>query len=522
MECDWEQIFIKNKKKKYRHVDAPIPAYVQCGGKFPCGALKIISYITNPDKIAVHSFLPFIGYDIKERRLSKIDKTKPRERQESIVKLRPIKYAAHFDSLIYSYYACLLYDLYEKKLAEFGLGDVVLAYRKSKHMNKIANNITFAKEIFDIIKNKDNNCVALAFDIKSFYDNIDHKNLKIEWGKLLYGNDYVGPLPEDHFKIYKSLTDYSFFEIDSVKMYLRCPFGDLLCHECECCPLGKNYKLPQKLFRDMAEFHKFREWYGSHPEIKLRNIAKSEHQQILETKRTFNFNLGILDKRAPFGIPQGSPMSALLANIYMLPFDKVMKDICNKYHAVYRRYSDDILIICDKDSKEPISEFMMNAIKERGNHLIIHPIGEGRKSKSKCYDFTTARILEDPLQYLGFTFDGKTVKVRGASFARYLRKSARGIHSMRLATQNKIKKLVAEGRVPTTFKPRLNRKALYEKYTHLGHRNFWSYANRAFKDMEYQSLRRQMNKHFKRVSKLISDEDVLFANFLSMLKTKKE
>lgn len=170
MECDWEQIFIKNKKKKYRHVDAPIPAYVQCGGKFPCGALKIISYITNPDKIAVHSFLPFIGYDIKERRLSKIDKTKPRERQESIVKLRPIKYAAHFDSLIYSYYACLLYDLYEKKLVEFGLGDVVLAYRKSKHMNKIANNITFAKEIFDIIKNKDNNCVALAFDIKSFYD----------------------------------------------------------------------------------------------------------------------------------------------------------------------------------------------------------------------------------------------------------------------------------------------------------------------------------------------------------------
>ena len=164
----------------------------------------------------------------------------------------------------------------------------------------------------------------------------------------------------------------------------------------------------------------------------------------------------------------------------------------------------------------------MNAIKERGNHLIIHPIGEGRKSKSKCYDFSSPRILQDPLQYLGFTFDGKTVKVRGASFARYLRKSARGIHSMRLATQNKIKRLVAEGRDPTTFKPRLNRKALYEKYTHLGHRNFWSYANRAFKDMEYQSLRRQMNKHFKRVSKLISDEDVLFANFLSMLKAKKE
>ena len=228
-----------------------------------------------------------------------------------------------------------------------------------------------------------------------------------------------------------------------------------------------------------------------------------------------------MDKESPFGIPQGSPMSALLANIYMLPFDMAMKNMCDKYQAVYRRYSDDILIICDKDSKEPISEFMMNSIKERGVHLIIHPIGEGRKSKSKCYDFASDRILQDPLQYLGFTFDGKNVKVRGASFAKYLRKSARGIRSMRMATQNKIKKLVAEGRAPDTFRTRLNRKTLYEKYTHLGHRNFWSYVNRAFKDMEYQSIRRQMNKHFARVSKLISDEDALFANFLIALKAKR-
>lgn len=521
MECDWEQIFVKNKKKKYKHIDAPIQAYVQCDGKFPREALRIINYITNPDRIATHSFLPFIGYDIKERRLSKIDKTKPKEQQVSIVKLRPIKYAAHFDSLIYSYYACLLYDLYEKKLAEFGLGDVVLAYRKSKYMDKIANNITFAKEIFDIIKSKNNNCLALAFDIKSFYDNIDHNNLKIEWGKLLYGNDYTGRLPADHFQIYKSLTDYSFIDLDAIKMYLRCPCGDLLGHECERCPLGKGYKLPQKLFENMDEFHNFREWYRKRPKIKLRNTEESKHQQILDNKRSFNFNLGILDKESPFGMPQGSPMSALLANIYMLPFDMAMKNMCDKYQAVYRRYSDDILIICDKDSKEPISEFMMNSIKERGVHLIIHPIGEGRKSKSKCYDFASDRILQDPLQYLGFTFDGKNVKVRGASFAKYLRKSARGIRSMRMATQNKIKKLVAEGRAPDTFRTRLNRKTLYEKYTHLGHRNFWSYVNRAFKDMEYQSIRRQMNKHFARVSKLISDEDALFANFLIALKAKR-
>ena len=510
MEFDWESFF-KNNRKKYKHIDAPIPAYRLPNGTISSAAKNIIKYITNIDKIAKHPFLPFIGYSIKERRISKIDKTKPRDQQESIIKSRPIRYAAHFDSMIFSYYATILYDLYEKKLSNLGLDDVVLAYRKSEYMHKTANNITFAREVFDIIKSRNNNCLALAFDIKSFYDYIDHKNLKQQWAALVSGDDACDTLPPDHFNIYKTLTKYNFVDINVIKMYLQCPHCISTAKTCANCPLRREYKLPQKLFNNMSDFHKFRQWYKEHQ----KNCNKEK-----TSKRTFDFNPGAQDTDAPYGIPQGSSLSALLANIYMLPFDKSMNDFCKNHGAVYRRYSDDILIICDKSSKEEIYQYIMKAINENGKHLLIHPITDNKRSKSKCYDFTSEKIIEDPLQYLGFTFDGNDIKVRGSSMAKYLRKSKRGIRSMRLATQNKIKQLVEKGYDPKKFKLTLYRRTLYNNYTHLGKRNFWSYVNRAFSDMADITLKKQMRKHFERVKKIIDSEDVELNKFITTLINK--
>lgn len=510
MEFDWESFF-KNNRKKYKHIDAPIPAYRLPNGTISSAAKNIIKYITNIDKIAKHPFLPFIGYSIKERRISKIDKTKSGDQQESIIKSRPIRYAAHFDSIIFSYYATILYDLYEKKISNLGLDDVVLAYRKSEYMHKPANNITFAREVFDIIKSRNNNCLALAFDIKSFYDYIDHKNLKQQWAALVSGDDTCDTLPPDHFNIYKTLTKYNFVDINVIKMYLQCPHCISTAKTCANCPLRRGYKLPQKLFNNMSDFHKFRQWYKEHQ----KNCNKEK-----TSKRTFDFNPGAQDTDAPYGIPQGSPLSALLANIYMLPFDKSMNEFCKNHGAVYRRYSDDILIICDKSSKEEIYQYIMKAINENGKHLLIHPITDNKRSKSKCYDFTSEKIIEDPLQYLGFTFDGNDIKVRGSSMAKYLRKSKRGIRSMRLATQNKIKQLVEKGYDPKKFKLTLYRRTLYNNYTHLGKRNFWSYVNRAFSDMADITLKKQMRKHFERVKKIIDSEDVEFNKFITTLINK--
>lgn len=509
MTINWLTFFYKHTKK-YTHFDYPLNV---CDKKrlFP-EAKKLISFLEDRERIAKHAFFPFIGYDILERRISKIDKTKKYAEQSSIIKKRPIRYASHVDSLIYSYYAAILYEKYEDKVKKLGIGDVVIAYRKSIYMQRCSDNISSAYEVFNEIKNRNCNCVALAFDIKSFYDNIDHKNLKKEWANLLGFEDSF--LPEDHFNIYKSLTNYSFVDVRLLAIYILCEAANPVEKGCVDCMFVNRRLLPKVLFKNREDFRKFKKWYK-----KYKNVWAGKEDTICGlSKYAFEINPGLLDKENPFGIPQGSSLSSLLANIYMLPFDKKMNDFCKSNGAMYRRYSDDILIICDVDKKEQITKFVMEAISERGKHLYIHPIIEGEKSKSRCYDFTSEQILKDPLQYLGFTFDGKNVRIRGSSYARYLRKSKRGIKSMRLATQRKILKLLESGYDINLFPEKLYRKTLYKTYTHLGSRNFWAYTRRAFKTMESAPLKKQLRNHFNRVKDLIDKEDVKFKDFMRQLK----
>ena len=42
---------------------------------------------------------------------------------------------------------------------------------------------------------------------------------------------------------------------------------------------------------------------------------------------------------------QGSAISAVMSNIYMIKFDKLVNDLITSNNGIYRRYSDDIIII---------------------------------------------------------------------------------------------------------------------------------------------------------------------------------
>src|SRR5690606_12161555 len=97
-------------------------------------------YITNPDKIARHAFLPFIHKTSKVRRFRKSycklngklvvksedGKQKNRTRD---AKSRELYYASHLDSLIFSYYAQKLGELYEQKIIKLKIPNVATAYR---------------------------------------------------------------------------------------------------------------------------------------------------------------------------------------------------------------------------------------------------------------------------------------------------------------------------------------------------------------------------------------------------------
>lgn len=469
------------------------------------------------------AFLPFIGFTIEERRSSKLSGLR-KGRNGSIIKKRPTRYASHKDNAIYAYYADLLYQQYEDKLREQDLTDVVIAYRKSQYLHTgKADNIHLAYDVFKEIK-KRKNCVALAFDIKSFYDNIDHKKLKEEWIKILGDEAKDGRLPKDHYKIYKTLTDYCYVQRKAIEIYKNCNAPESLHNICETCKTPSKYKMKYKIFEDMNEFHKFKKWYAQHPEIKLWDLADEElkyRDQILSSKRAFNFNIGMLDEEEPYGIPQGSALSALLANIYMIPFDKTMKEYARSLNAIYRRYSDDILFICDKKYEEIATKDIPSMIKERGKHLLIHKINKTDKnSKSKYYDFSAPSIKERPLQYLGLEFDGKNIKIRGSSLARYLRKSKRGVTAMRVSVQNKIRAFWDNGGDMNKITPNMYRKTLYRRYTHLGKRNFLSYAYRAFKHTECKLIKKQVKKHFDRLKEFIQNADKKLNDFYQELKNK--
>ena len=155
---------IKNLKlKNYPHFDAKM------------GEKKIKALIENPERVASHPFHPFLFFE---------EKYQPFRPSGKPVKTRPIRYACRSDSYIYSRYRHKLAVEYEKLLESKGLENSILAYRHipvNKGSHKGKSNIDFAKEVFDKIREL-GNCVVVTADISSYFDSIDHNNLKSIWG----------------------------------------------------------------------------------------------------------------------------------------------------------------------------------------------------------------------------------------------------------------------------------------------------------------------------------------------------
>jgi len=151
------------RERKYLHFDRPLGH---------AAALKA----TRPTDVAIHAFYPLISYEVESVKVQKVKGTK---KLVQTSKTRPIAYAAHLDSHIYSRYAHDLSRQYEKALSAHGLSDCVLAFRT---LGK--DNIDFASHAFDYIKSK-HSCCAIALDVSGFFNNLDHSVLKHAWCYVL-------------------------------------------------------------------------------------------------------------------------------------------------------------------------------------------------------------------------------------------------------------------------------------------------------------------------------------------------
>jgi RNA-directed DNA polymerase len=393
-------------------------------------------YVTDASKIAKHNFYPFMSYEKKERRYrGKFKKASN--------KIRPIKYASHLDGNIYSYYALMLKGYYEQRISLLGLNEVAIGYRSGK-----GSNIHLAEQVFCEIKSR-KNCVAIAVDINNFYGHIDHLNLKREWCLVLG----VDKLPADHFVIFKSLTKST--SVDRTKLSIR------LNHSLK--------KLPLRLVKNAKEFR----------------MIRDEDKRKPTDERIFEKNIN------SYGIPQGSPLSSLLSNIYMIPFDKKMNELAKEIGGFYRRYSDDILFICDENLKVSILEKIDAELRERGNALIRN------QSKDHISTFnidknTSKQICDKEFQYLGFSFNGKATRIRSQTLSKYFRRLKLSVRKAKKSAGIAEKKYGNK----TVF-----RKGLNKRFTHLGTQGFIpDYVRNVKKTMGKKHINKQIKDPLKRLT----------------------
>jgi hypothetical protein len=399
---DW-RIRSKRDLKNYPHFDSVISAQ------------EAEALATDPKRVATHAFYPFLLYTKHWTRYA--DRGQAGKKKD-----RPIRYAARRDAYIFSRYRHLLSEAYETALASAGLHLSILAYRRIPAGPGQGGkcNIHFARDA--ILKVREvGNCAVLALDVSSYFESLDHAKLKAIWCRMLGANS----LPADHFQVFTAITRYAV--VDKRQVYERLGhFGEK--RQTKSGKLIPGFLTPfRRIPKQLCRGQEFRD-----------KIAGGDGQKSL-----------IKVNRKPYGIPQGAPISDLLANIYLFDFDQVVARLVADIGGAYYRYSDDILIVVPGGASEGRNWLtkIQELIHQHGEKLVI------KAEKSFVCTFERdgdgqkfCRILgtqgANGMEYLGFRYDGRRVYLRDSTLSGLWRK--------------------------VTFAARRDAKIIVEKYPHKG------------------------------------------------------
>lgn len=94
------------------------------------------------------------------------------------------------------------------------------------------------------------------------------------------------------------------------------------------------------------------------------SFSRNSYFKSVEHFRRYQRIVGCEKNTKPYGIPQGSALSAVLSNFYAIDFDNTMNSLVEENHGIYRRYSDDyIMIIPNIDTSSKIAELLQRIRK---------------------------------------------------------------------------------------------------------------------------------------------------------------
>lgn len=382
---------------------------------------KVKNYAITPSSVARHSFLPFIHYQAisdKYNQQSSNIKNRPIKRKE-----RSIYYSGHLDSYIYRYYSDTLNKFYNQYAKDIGIDGNSVAYRTNAPHR---SSINFSAEVFAFLSSISSG-IILVGDFTSFFDNLDHHLLKIRLQKVLE----VPRLSPDWYNVFKSLTKFGYIERDELEKIPE--------------EIVQNGKGHHSYFKTISDFRAFQKYY----------------------KTKYN--------KEKFGIPQGSALSGVLANVYSIDFDRDMSNLAKMYNGLYKRYSDDFILILST-SEDGLVEKLKKDIANLAHQNKI----KLQQDKTRFFFKKEQVILKEDgdtrahIDFLGFTFDGFNVRMRERSIYKFYRNARKLILlSKKLQKKMKLKKLP-------------NRHKIYSLYTDFGKSmkypsNFISYAKRSQK-----------------------------------------
>jgi hypothetical protein len=333
-------------------------------------------------------------------------------------------YASHRDACILKRYAIDLAALLNLHYGETALNEAVIAYRKLGRTNYhfSAKAYRFAKAIMP--------CKVLCFDITGFFDHLNHRVLKDRLKRILGVNE----LPNDWYAVFRSVSRHRWLERDHLEQHKV--FGPRFASE-----------TPEPI--------------ATIAEVKAAGIPISQNPN-------------------DFGIPQGTPISSVFSNLYLVDFDRALIDACAARGALYQRYSDDILIICPVGAEAELAETVEKGLADHFLTLAVD------KTDEQLFDpHSTATF-----QYLGFNISSQGAVIRPSSLARQWRKAKRSIWKTRQVGLAAI----ARGKSHKIFVSRLR-----QRFSPVGSRNFSSYSRRAGDAFASKKIARQVARLERKV-----------------------
>ena len=462
------------KLKRYPHIGLPILNERR---------EDVMNFIYNKVNIAHYAFLPLIRREQITHRYKMCDDGKKRKRKKS----RNISYASHLDSLIYSFYSFQLGKKYENYLAENKLCESIIAYRAVPRKNFGSKcNIDFAKESFAFINEKAQSGAlgVIVSDITSFFDNLDHRLLKYAWKKICQKES----LDDDEYNVFKNVTRFSY-------VYDKELFN-LFKDEMVCVTKHTNKYKHKKIKRlrycrdkNVVAF------------CERKDIRQIREKGLIIPNRTKD---GISK-----GIPQGLPISAVLANIYMCDFDCTINAYIESIGGMYRRYSDDVLVVCPYEKVQECKEMLKNEIEKvkleisenKTKTFYVHKEGDA-EVKVECNG------KDSVIEYLGFAYNGRNIRIKNKGLSHYYLRMNKSIRRMIYHATHKNDKTygflfqnqLLKRYTPTGSKRHkiwIRRQGSKEFYNskRYSYGNFWTYANKAATICKDDAIRKQLKRN---------------------------